>query len=102
MSKPTKRETNDIRNKKSSEIAATPRSLAIFAGGIRTDKDFASGMSALMGDLIEGTITPAVGNAVCKAGTNLLNVIQLKYKYGSTSGENSRKEKTLMLTQDSV
>jgi hypothetical protein len=85
------------RNAKSPERSATPRSLAIFAEGIKTDGDFASAMSVLMGDLIEGTVTPAVGNAVCKAGGNMLKVIELKYKYGH-DGNSTRREKTLRLT----
>lgn len=50
-----------------------------------------------MGDLIEGTITPQVGNAVVNAGGKLLKVIELKYKFGTQQGESRRKEKTLQL-----
>jgi hypothetical protein len=68
MAKDTKRKATAVAPTESNGVSATPRSLAIFAGGIRTDKDFATAMSVMMGDLIEGTVTPAVGNAVCKAG----------------------------------
>lgn len=96
MGKPKRNSGPTTTNQKSTAVVATPRSLAIFAGGIKDDRDFAAAMSTMMGDLIEGSVTPAVGNAVCKAGGNLLKVIELKYKYGS-NGETHRKEKRLSL-----
>jgi hypothetical protein len=59
-----------------------PRSLTIAAQGIETAGDFASMMSALMSDLIEGRVTPQVGNATCNAGGKLLRIVELQYKYG--------------------
>lgn len=93
-----KTKTSANKSEKGLAGGTTPRSLEIFTKGIKTDKDFAAGMSALMGDLIEGSITPAVGNAVCKAGANMLNVIALKYKYGTDGSRSARREKTLSLT----
>jgi hypothetical protein len=52
-------------------------------------------MSALMSDLIEGRVTPSVGNATCNAGGKLLKVVELQYKYG-TKGVGTG-EKTLLL-----
>ena len=43
-------------------------------------------MSALMSDLVEGKVTPQVGNAVCNAGGKLLKMVEMTYKYGSKSG----------------
>jgi hypothetical protein len=40
-------------------------------------------MSSLMGDLIEGRITPSIGNAVCNAGGKLLKVVEMQHKYGT-------------------
>jgi len=60
-----------------------PRSLEVAAKGIRTGQDFANMMSALMSDLIEGRLTPSVGNATCNAGGKLLKVVELQYKYGT-------------------
>lgn len=97
MSKTEKKAERVSSNPKSVTVPAIPRSLRIFAGGLNTDKDYASAMSALMGDLIEGSVTPTVGNAVCKAGAGMLKVIELKYKYGSQEGTKSR-EKTLRLS----
>ena len=40
-------------------------------------------MSAIMSDLIEGNITPAVGNATSNAGGKLIKVVELQLKYGT-------------------
>ena len=61
----------------------TPKSLAYAQKGIHTSQDFASTMSALMSDLLEGAITPEIGNAVCNAGGKLLKVVEMQYKYGA-------------------
>jgi hypothetical protein len=60
----------------------TPRCLAIAKTGIKTGSDFANMMSALMSDLVEGRVTPNVGNATCNAGGKLLKVVEMTYKYG--------------------
>jgi hypothetical protein len=39
-------------------------------------------MSALMADLIEGRVSPAIGNATCNAAGKLLKVVELNMKYG--------------------
>lgn len=73
-----------------------PRCLAIAQKGITTGNHFAGMMSALMADLIEGRITPGVGNATCNAGGKLLKVVEMQAKYGQAGrGTN----KTLLLTE---
>lgn len=52
-------------------------------------------MSALMSDLVEGRVTPQVGNATCNAGGKLLKIVEMEYKFG-TSGKDG-KTKTLTL-----
>ena len=47
-------------------------------------------MSALMSDLIEGAITPQVGNATVNAGGKLLKVVELQLKYGKTNPNGER------------
>ena len=37
-----------------------------------------------MSDLIEGNITPQVGNATVNAGGKLLKIVELQLKYGRT------------------
>jgi hypothetical protein len=89
----TKTGTEDFIKPKDSDL---PRSLEIAQKGITTGNNFAGMMSALMTDLIEGRITPGVGNAVCNAGGKLLKVVEMQAKYGQTGrGTN----KTLVLTE---
>lgn len=52
-------------------------------------------MSALMSDLIEGKITPGVGNAACNAGGKLLKMVEMEAKYGQAGSGTG--EKTLLL-----
>lgn len=76
--------------------ADEPRSLAISERGIRTGADFAGMMSALMGDLIAGRITPQVGNAVCNAGGKLLKVVEMQHTLGTKSGGPDQRVLTLV------
>jgi hypothetical protein len=97
-----------VKSKKSTEIAKKaseaaidsrrPKSLEIASRGVKTGSDFAELMSGLMTDLIEGRITPAIGNATCNAGGKLLKVVEMQYRYGSTSNANGGK--VLKLTQE--
>lgn len=70
--------------------------MSIAANGIKTGHDFANLMSALMSDLIEGRVTPSIGNATCNAGGKLLKVVEMQYKYG-VAGPGQRKVLTLAL-----
>lgn len=79
----------------SAKESGKPRSLTIAQRGIRTSHDFAGFMSGLMSDLIEGNVTPSIGNAACNAGGKLLKVVEMQYKYG-TAGKDGT-PKTLML-----
>jgi hypothetical protein len=75
-----------------------PRSLAISERGIKTGADFASVMSNLMGDIISGRVTPAIGNAACNAGGKLLKIVEMQYKFGTQSGDQG--SRTLILAPD--
>ena len=63
---------------------------------IRTAADFATLMSALMGDIISGRVTPAVGNAACNAGGKLLKVVEMQYKFGTQSGNQGQRTLNLV------
>jgi hypothetical protein len=78
------------------ESARDPRSLTIAEKGIKTGNDFANLMSALMSDLIEGRVTPSIGNATCNAGGKLLKVVEMQYRYG-TKGSTGNDSKVLVL-----
>lgn len=73
---------------------AAPRSLPLAQKGVHTDREFAAMMSALMSDLIDGSVTPAVGNAAVNAGGKLLKVVEMRLKYGTQHGD----DKLLQLT----
>ena len=63
-----------------------PDSAVIATKGVKTSRDFAEMMSALMSDLISGKVSPQVGNAVCNSGGKLLKVMELTWRYGSGKG----------------
>ena len=65
-------------------ISKAPRSLAIGTKGIDTAKDFASLMSAVMSDVLDGSLSPQIANAVTNAGGKLLKVVEMQHKYAST------------------
>lgn len=78
------------------ETAQEPRSLAIASKGVKTGDDFAGLMSALMSDLIEGRVTPQMGNATCNAGGKLLKVVEMQYKYATNSKEARPRRKLIL------
>jgi hypothetical protein len=91
--------TKEQANSESTQVVSkeSAKSLAVGKRGIKTGNDFAQFMSALMTDLIEGKVTPNVGNAACNAGGKLLKVVDMQQKYG-TNGQGQ--SKTLMLATD--
>lgn len=42
-------------------------------------------MSALMTDLIAGTVSPQAANAACNAGGKLLRIVEMQGRYGQMS-----------------
>lgn len=73
---------------KKAAVKVEPESLRIASKGIRTAHDFSNFMSALMGDLISGRVTPNVGNATCNAGGKLLKAAEMQVKYGTNGNGN--------------
>lgn len=67
-----------------------PRCLAIANSGVKTGGEFASLMSALMSDIIEGAIAPQIANAVVNAGGKLLKVTEMQLRYGKSEAESTR------------
>lgn len=65
------------------EVGSTgaPRSLAL-AGNIRTGRDFANLMAALMHDAISGALTPNAVNSACHAGKLMLRTVELALQHG--------------------
>lgn len=52
-------------------------------------------MSALMTDVIAGTVSPGVCNAACNAGGKLIKIVELEIKYGTRKSDDT---KELLLT----
>ena len=73
--------------RRATDAASNPptstRSGPIAEAGVHTGDDFANLMSALMSDVLAGSITPMVANATVNAGGKLLKAVELQYKYGS-------------------
>ena len=59
---------------------------------MKTGEDFANLMSALMADVIDGSMSPIVANATVNAGGKLLKVVEMQYRYGKET-----RERTLQL-----
>lgn len=77
------------------QSASIPRSLEIASQGVNTGGQFATLMSMLMSDLIDGRITPSVGNAVCNAGGKLLKVVEMQQRWGTQKTEGGPRDLTL-------
>lgn len=69
---------------------STATSLPIAGRGVNTSQDFRNLMSALMTDVIQGSVTPDVTNAACNAGGKLLKMVELEYKFASGQVRNER------------
>lgn len=68
-----------------SQLSRGPRCLAIAQEGINDGSSFTRFMSALMTDLVDGSINAGVGNAAVNAGGKLLKCVEMQLKYGSTT-----------------
>ena len=77
--------------------AEAPRSVAIAAAGVTTGTQFASLMSALMSDVIEGRISPVVSNAAVNAGGKLLKMVEMEYHYGPRGVAAQNQQPTISL-----
>lgn len=75
--------------------ARRPTSIRV-ADTMTTSRDFANFMNALMGDIVSGRIDARTANAACNAGGKLLRVIELEYRFGRKTNDQS--EKMLQLT----
>jgi hypothetical protein len=51
--------------------------------GIKTSKDFAEFMSALMADVVSNRIDGQTAQAACKAGNSLLLMAKMQIEYGA-------------------
>jgi hypothetical protein len=91
-----KEKSGVVTNGSADSSKTSPRSAAHFDRGIHDDIQFANASIAVAGDLVNGAITPSVGNAVCANMRNVLKVVELKHKYGVQGRVNG--SKTLRLS----
>ena len=63
-----------------------PRINKFATKGIKTSRDFANLMSALISDLIDKRVSSETGSAVCLAGGRLLRVIEMEYRFRGKGG----------------
>ena len=94
-----RKQTGNEGNEASGSLSESskPRCLEIAKSGIATGSQFAGFMSALMSDLIEGTISPQVGQAAVNAGGKLLKVVEMQYKHGRPTQGSAEKPRDLEL-----
>lgn len=71
-------------------ISKSPQSAEIANRGIQTGADFATLMGALMADVLAGHVKPEIANATCKAGSQLLRVVEMQLKHGTSNGRGSK------------
>jgi hypothetical protein len=81
-------------------LATQPKARTLKYGrkGVHTSHDFAGFMSALMSDVIDGKVSPQVGNAACNAGGKLLKAVEMQYKYARPGAKPALGARTLALT----
>lgn len=60
-------------------------SALIAATGIRSGRDLADLMSALISDVVTGAIAPNTANAACNAAGKLIRIVELEMRHGRKS-----------------
>lgn len=77
-------------------VEAVPRSQAIINQGLRTDKECAEYLTALMADMQNATVPVRVGNACLNGVGKLLKLVDMRQRYGDPE-----KSRTLQLVPES-
>ena len=77
-------------------VAAEPKSVGIASRGIRTDRDAAEYLSALIGDVMTQTVPTRVASTGVNAMGKLLKVVEMRHKYGNPEDQS----RTLQLLDD--
>jgi hypothetical protein len=94
----TTQESKTAKNGKASH-KKPPKSLRIAELGIYDSNSFTCLMSTIMTDLIEGSLSPKIANAVCNAGGKLLKMAEMEIKYGLGKGKDGQKILRLVPSQ---
>lgn len=93
----TKRNVVAMREAKQSNVGASPipKSIKVAGDGVNTGGQFTLLMSAVISDLLDGRITPSVGNAVCNAGGKLLKVVEMQQRWGTQKTDGAQRDLAL-------
>jgi hypothetical protein len=81
-------QTGKQRDKKTSALPDA-RCLEVAERGVRDIADFSEMMSAMMSDVVMGSISPQVANAAINAGGKLLKAAEMQLKYGEQKRQTS-------------
>ena len=57
-----------------------PRSIAVASKGIETGRDLANLLTALMADVLDGTVEDKTANTICAVADRLIRVADLQYR----------------------
>jgi hypothetical protein len=93
---PKKKEPKVARSNNKPVAKPEAKCLPIAAKGIETSQQLARYLSALMSDVVEGTVSPIVANAGTNAAGKLLKLVEMQHKYGVPNGKGT---KLLALTE---
>lgn len=69
------------------EVAQIPRSAGIASRGIRTSRDAANFLSALVSDVASEAMKPKVASVCVNGIGKLLKVVEMQHKYGTPDGQ---------------
>ena len=67
---------------KGNALATRAHAVELATQGVRVDKEYLDLMTALMCDVVQGKVAPQVVNAACNAGARVLQLIELRLRYG--------------------
>ena len=59
------------------------RSVEIASGGIGDTRDLCRFGTALLGDIMTGSVNPKIANPVCRTGNLILRSAEMEQKYGA-------------------
>lgn len=75
----------------SNDADRIPLSSLVGERGIKTTKDFADFMGALMADLVAGRIDYETAKGACMAGDKIIQVAKLQMEYSKLTGDGDQR-----------
>jgi hypothetical protein len=91
-----KKNGNGHANGKALPVASAASKIA--RAGVKSGDDFTRLMLAIISDLADGSMSPGVAGAMCRAGANVIKIVEMQHRYGSAARRGADKtEKALTL-----